>query len=357
MTDSGRERVMPTVTLAPSYVIPRLIKGGWQLAGGHGTIDHAQAIADMTAFADAGMTAFDCADIYTGVESLIGDFLQAWRRERGSSAPPIRVHTKCVPDLEALPTLSRADITRIVDRSLQRLRVDTLDLVQLHWWDFDVPGVEQAALHLADLRTAGKLRHVGVTNMDAPHLRSLLDAGVPIVSHQVQLSLLDRRPLGAMASLCATHRIGMLTYGALAGGFFHERWLGAAEPTEPFENRSLVKYKLIIDEFGGWIAFQTLLRTLDDIATAHDTTIGAVAIRWVLDTPGVSATIVGARNRTHLPATLSAPSVTLTSDERARVQRLLDAAPGPSGDVYALERDKQSRHATIMRYNLNSAVS
>nr|MBP9105957.1 aldo/keto reductase [Gemmatimonadaceae bacterium] len=67
------------IDLAPSYRISRLIKGGWQLAGGHGTIDRAQAIADMQAFAEAGITTFDCADIYTGVEELIGEFLRQWR--------------------------------------------------------------------------------------------------------------------------------------------------------------------------------------------------------------------------------------------------------------------------------------
>ena len=57
------------------------------------------------------------------------------------------------------------------------------------------------------------------------------------MSHQVQLSLLDRRPLGAMAALCRERGVSLLCYGALAGGFFHERWLGAAEPVEPLENR------------------------------------------------------------------------------------------------------------------------
>ena len=346
---------MPQRALAPDYVIPRLIKGGWQLAGGHGAVHAEAAIADMTAFADAGITAFDCADIYTGVEELIGRFLRDWRNARGSDAPAIRVHTKCVPDLDALPTLTRADLEAIIDRSLRRLGVERLDLVQFHWWDFDIPGAVQAAVHLRDLQLAGKIHHLGATNFDTPHLTAMLDAGVPLVSHQVQLSVLDARALGEMATLCNTRGIGLLCYGALAGGFLHERWLGAPEPRAPLENRSLVKYKLIIDDFGGWALFQRLLQLLQRIATAHGTTIGTIAIRHVLDAPTVAAAIVGARSTAHLAPTLAATAITLSPDERHALTALLGERTGPVGDVYALEREKGGRHASIMRYNLNTA--
>ena len=345
---------LPQHSLAPDYTIPRLIKGGWQLAGGHGAVNSESAIADMVAFADAGMTAFDCADIYTGVEELIGVFLRYWRNERGADAATIRVHTKCVPDLDALPTLKRADIERIIDRSLTRLGVERLDLVQLHWWDYDTTGVIDAGLHLRDLQLAGKIHLIGGTNFDTTHLATLLDAGVPIASHQVQVSVLDGRALRAMSDLCTARGVGLLTYGALAGGFLHERWLGAPEPFMPLDNRSLVKYKLIIDDFGGWEPFQQLLAVLDRTAHAHQTTLGAIAIRYVLDQPAVAACIVGARSTAHLAATLAAPTLTLSDQEREAVRALHRAAPGPLGDVYSLEREKGGRHASVMRYNLNT---
>jgi len=347
--------MIPSTTLARGYTIPRLIKGGWQLAGGHGTIDHDEAIADMMAYADAGITAFDCADIYTGVEELIGEFLRAWRAQHGASAVPIRVHTKCIPDRDALRTLSFDTIERLIDRSRARLGVDTLDLVQLHWWDYDVPGIEAAALHLATLQQQGAILHIGVTNMDTAHLRALLDAGVPVVSHQVQCSLMDRRVFGPMASLCAERGIGVLAFGALAGGFFHERWLGAKEPLAPFENRSLLKYKLIIDEVGGWSYFQELLRALHAIAVVHQSTIGAVALQSVLAESVIAACIVGARHTRHLAATLRASRLSLSAQDRRAIRDVFDSARELSGDVYALEREKGGTHASIMRYNLNSA--
>ena len=113
---------LPRVRLASGYTISCLLKGGWQLAGGHGAVDPAEALADMDRFVDAGITTFDCADIYTGVEALIGEWLK--RRTRRGSAPPVQVHTKYVPDLDRLSTHSRADVTRGVDRSLTRLGVE-----------------------------------------------------------------------------------------------------------------------------------------------------------------------------------------------------------------------------------------
>lgn len=331
----------------------RLIKGGWQLAGGHGSIEESAAIADMFAYAEAGITAFDCADIYTGVEAMIGKFLVQWRERHGAGAPAIRVHTKCVPDLDLLATLTRADLERTIDRSLRRLGTEQLDLVQFHWWDYDRGDPVQAALHLDAMRREGKIAALGVTNTDLPHLRAMVEAGVPIRAHQLQCSLLDRRALGAMRDYCVQQGIKLYTYGSLAGGFLHERWLGASAPAEPLENRSLVKYRLIMDEWGGWEPFQALLRALHAVAQRHRTTVGAVALRWVLDQPGVTAAIVGSRNAKHLAGTLAALSLSLNDGERAELAAALGSASGPAGDVYALEREKGGRHAVIMRYGLN----
>ena len=339
---------MTRATLASGYDISRVLKGGWQLAGGHGAVDPDTALADMDRFAEAGITTFDCADIYTGVEELIG----RWRRTRPAAAAAVQVHTKYVPDLDRLSTHSRADVARGIDRSLQRLGVDALDLVQLHWWDYDVPGYVDAALWLAELQTAGKIRHVGLTNFDRQRVAEIVGAGVPVVSHQVQYSVIDRRPV-AMARDLASRSIGLLCYGALAGGFLSERWLDAPAPAGALENRSLVKYRLIIDEFGGWDLFQRLLRALHDIGDRHGTGIGSVAMRWVLDQPGVAGIIVGARHAQHLSSIAAALTLELTDADRDAIAAIHAEATGPGGDVYALERIKGGAHGSIMRYTLN----
>jgi aryl-alcohol dehydrogenase-like predicted oxidoreductase len=341
---------LPRASLAPGYSISRLLKGGWQLAGGHGPIDTAAALDDMDRFAGAGITTFDCADIYAGVETLIGRWLE---RRHARATTPVQVHTKYVPDLDRLPAHARADVTRGIDRSLSRLGVEALDLVQLHWWDDEVPGYVEAAGWLDELRRAGKVRHVGLTNFDQPRVREILTAGVPVVSHQVQYSVLDRRPAHGLSAFCAEHGIGLLCYGALAGGFLSRRYLGRPAPSPPLDNRSLVKYRLIIDEFGGWDGLQQMLTVLDEVAIRHGVGIGAVAIRWVLDQPGVAGVIVGARHTRHLEGTIQAATLALDARDHGEIARVQDASKGPTGDVYGLERVKGGRHAAIMRYSLN----
>ncbi len=344
---------IPRVELAPGYTISRVLKGGWQLAGGHGPVDEAAALDDMDRFVEAGVTTFDCADIYTGVETLIGGWLKRRKGSAGAAAAAgVQVHTKYVPDLDRLPAHSRADVVRGVDRSLARLGVERLDLVQLHWWDYDVPGYVEAAVWLDELRRAGKIRHVGLTNFDRQRLSEIVAGGAAITSHQVQYSVLDRRPAAGVAAQCAGNGIGLLCYGAVAGGFFSDRWLGAPDPSPPLENRSLVKYRLIIDEFGGWDRFQELLAALGRIASRHQATIGAVAIRWVLDQPGVSGVIVGARHARHLDQIRKACAMTLDDADRMEIARVQSASRGPEGEVYGLERVKGGPHASIMRYGL-----
>jgi aryl-alcohol dehydrogenase-like predicted oxidoreductase len=156
-----------------------------------------------------------------------------------------------------------------------------------------------------------------------------------------------------MTDLWARHGIGLLCYGALAGGFLSRRYLRSADPATPLENRSLVKYRLIIEEFGGWDHFQQMLACLDTVAARHSVGIGAVAIRWVLDRPGVSGVIVGARHARHLADIVSACTLALTDEDRADIARVQSEFAGPGGDVYGLERVKDGRHAAIMRYTLN----
>ena len=338
-----------TTELAPNYRASRLIKGCWHLAGGHGEVDQAQAIKDMAAFVEAGLTTFDCADHYIGVEALIGRF----RREHPNLATQLQVHTKCVPDYDRLTTWDRAYLTEIIDRSLERLGVDQLDLVQFHWWNLAQPGYVEALGILSDLRREGKIAHLGLTNFNTAVTREILDAGIPLVSTQVQYSLLDSRPDQGMVSLCKERGIQLLCYGTLAGGLLSEAWLGQAEPTEPLANRSHTKYKLIIEDFGGWDLFQEMLQALKTIATRHGVGLGDVATRWVIDRPQVGSAIMGFTSTRHLPATQRIESLRLNAQDHALLTPLLARRTGPAGDCYDIERDKEGRHGRIMRYNQN----
>jgi aryl-alcohol dehydrogenase-like predicted oxidoreductase len=344
-----------TFELSPAYSISRVIRGGWQLAGGHGAIVRDQAVTDLIAAFDAGIWTYDCADIYTGVEELIGAARLRIANERGlDAAARMKVHTKLVPDLERLANISRDYISGIVEQSLRRLKTERLDLVQFHWWDYSLPGYLDAMGWLNELREEGKVHNVGTTNFDTLHVAEILKAGIPVVSQQLQYSVLDRRPANSLAALAKQHDVRFLCYGTVAGGFLGDKWLGAPEPDMPLENRSLVKYKLIIDDFGGWDLFQSLLRTLKAIGDRHDVDIATVASAWVLAQPQVGAVIVGARNQAHALANARIMDIVLSGDDHSRIAAILAESRGPLGDVYTLERDRTGRHGSIMHYNLNA---
>jgi aryl-alcohol dehydrogenase-like predicted oxidoreductase len=232
--------------------------------------------------------------------------------------------------------------------------MERLDLVQFHWWDYSVARYVETALELDRLRRAGKIAHIGLTNFDTPRLAQFIDAGIPVLTHQVQYSVLDDRPTHGMAEFCAQHDINLLCYGTVSGGFLSERWLGQPAPGRGEGNRSLIKYRLIIDEFGGWELFQQLLRVLSAIAAAHETDIATIATRIMLERGQVAAAIVGAVNTSHLPSHLRLGEVILSDEERSMIERITDRRLGPAGDVYDLERDRTGVHGRIMKYGLNA---
>ena len=345
--------LVPKRQLRESYSISRIIKGGWQLAGDHGPIVPDRVVQDMFAFVDAGITTFDCADIYTGVEELIGAFRAQLKQTHGANiAGQVKIHTKYVPDRDSLATLQFADVEKVIDRSLKRLGQEQLDLVQFHWWNYDIPGHAEAISHLETIRKKGKINLIGVTNFDVEHLTEL--CGVcDIASAQIQFSLLDTRAAGAFTKAAQENNVKLFVYGTLAGGFLTDAWIDRPDPGFEFKNRSLVKYRLIIEEFGGWDLFQSLLHTLSNIALRQGADISTVAIRAMLDNPNVTAAIVGARYANRLPHTLSAFTIELSADDRNSIQEILKQRKGPNGSVFGLERDTAGAHGKIMKYNLN----
>ncbi len=336
--------------IASGYSIARVINGCWQLTpdhgGGPGSEKEIHRIfADLV---DHGFTTFDCADIYIGVEETLGKF-----RRTLSDPDKIQIHTKYAANRDTLHELTNKDIDAAIARSLERLGVEQLDLLQYHWWNYDVPGLANLTDRLVRAQDAGKIRLLGVTNFDTAHVREIVNSGARIVSVQAQYSLLDRRPEKQMAILSAEAGIALLPYGVLAGGFLTERFLGAASPADM--NRSLQKYRLIIDEFGGWGAFQKLLKLLSRIASKHRASVGAIAARWVLDQPGVGAVILGTGSKSRAKENVGLSSLNLDQEDQQSLADLLQAQSIPPGDMYDLERDFDGPHAKIIKMNLHDA--
>ncbi len=336
-------------SLVAGYEISPVIKGGWQLSSGHSLdrkIEDEQAISDTVAFIEAGIATLDFGDIYTGVEELIGKAVK-----RLANRDLVRLHTKYVPNENFLHDFDRTDVRTIVERSLTRLGVETVDLVQFHWWKYEAQNYLVAMEELFKLKAEGKIRHVGITNFDLPHVKEFVSAGFKPASIQLQYSILDRRPEAGLTEYCAANDIGLLCYGTVAGGFLSEKFLNVPEPKQ-VETRSNVKYQLIIEEFGGWALFQELLQALKSIADKYSTDIATIASAYMLGRPAVKGVIVGARNISHLQSNLRIPEIVLTADDLAALQAVLSRSTGPTGEVYYLER-YTDKHRNIMHTNNN----
>jgi aryl-alcohol dehydrogenase-like predicted oxidoreductase len=277
----------------PDLRICRILNGMWQVSGAHGYIEPARAVEEMFAYHNAGFTAWDLADHYGPAEDLIGNFRRQFAARHGvDRLSEIQAFTKWVP---APGRMTRRLVDDAIGISLSRMGVECLDLLQFHWWDYKDANYLDALEHLANLQHEGKIHHLALTNFDTERLGLIADR-IPVVSNQVQYSLIDRRPDIRMASFCRDHAISLLAYGTLLGGLLSERYLGCPEPRRPELNTaSLQKYKNMIDAWGGWTLFQQLLAVLKQIADKHRVSIANVGVRYILDRPAVAGVIIGAR--------------------------------------------------------------
>jgi aryl-alcohol dehydrogenase-like predicted oxidoreductase len=315
----------------PDLQICRLLNGMWQVSGAHGKIDSQGAIAMMFQYLDAGYTTWDLADHYGPAEDLIGEFRRQLRSQRGETAlSQIQAFTKWVP---RPGKMTRQIVEDNINISLRRMDGSTLDLLQFHWWEYRDSNYLDALKYLAELQQAGKIRHLALTNFDTEHLQIIVEHGIPIVSNQVQYSLVDRRPEVAMAQFCEQHNIKLLTYGTLCGGFFSDQYLGAKEPGGfNLSTVSQRKYKQMIDAWGGWGLFQELLQVLSAIAQKHQVSLANVAVRAILDQPAVGGVIVGARLSIseHLVDNACVFGFTLDAEDYAKI----DAISSQSRDLF-----------------------
>jgi len=281
--------------LAPDLKICRIVNGMWQVAGGHGYIEHELAIADMTRYHDAGFTSWDLADIYGPAEDFIGEFRGRLLISKGKEElDKTQALTKWVPQPGRI---TRSMVKENIERSLRRMNVNTLDLLQFHWWDYNNPYYMDALKYLSDLRDEGRIRHIGLTNFDTERIQIMKDSEIQIVSNQVQYSIIDRRPEVKMMPFCLKHNISLLAYGSICGGLLSELYLGRKQQPSTVElnTLSLRKYMKMIEAWGGWNLFQELLLTLKRIAHKYNVSIANVATRYILDKSAVAGVIIGVR--------------------------------------------------------------
>jgi aryl-alcohol dehydrogenase-like predicted oxidoreductase len=281
--------------LAPDLTICRIVNGMWQVAGGHGYIEHESAIADMIRYHEAGFTSWDLADIYGPAEDFIGEFRRRLLTPKGKEElDKTQALTKWVPQPGRI---TRSIVKENIEISLRRMNVSSLDLLQFHWWDYNNPYYMDALNYLSELRDEGRIKHIGLTNFDTERIQIMRDSDIQIVSNQVQYSIIDRRPEVKMIPFCLKHNITLLAYGSICGGLLSESYLGRTRQPSTLElnTLSLRKYMKMIEAWGGWSLFQELLSTLKRIAEKYNVSIANVATRYILDKSAVAGVIIGVR--------------------------------------------------------------
>lgn len=318
-----------------ALVVPPVVVGCWQLL--EREKDPEQAFATLEAYHQAGLNTFDTADIYGPSEQILGEFQR--RVLANEPEAKLEFYTKFVTG-DPSPAAAR----RTNDRSRQALGVQSLRLVQFHWWDFADKRFVQAAGHLGTLQKEGRVEHVAVTNFDVAHLRMLLDAGVDVKANQVQFSLLDRRPENGMLAFCREKGIQLLAYGSVAGGWLSDKYLGAKEGSVNPRTASMRMYLDSLLAWGSWSLYQELLQALRQVGLRHGASVAHVAGQWTLQrirhAGGGGGLIVGVRDTRHLEATktLAAMPFELDGGDLAKIDAVLQKGNPPRGDCYSRER-------------------
>ena len=306
--------------------------GTWQLGGDWGDFDERVATAAIRHALELGINFFDTAQAYGfgASERLLGAALAPELRSRRDE---IVIATKggLRPDGDdgVARDASPGWLREGVERSLQALGVDHIDLYQLHWPDPAVP-VAQTAGALQELVAEGKIRHVGVSNFDASQMAAFART-LPVETLQPPYHLFRRDIEGEVLPYCAEHDLGVLVYGPLAHGLL----TGAIDERTAFEPSD---WRAASPLFQGDTLRRNLeaVRRLERLARELDTTVSALAIAWTLANRAVDVAIVGARRAAHIEDSVGAADLPLDELDLAEIDAIMDGAiavGGPSPET------------------------
>jgi len=267
-----------------------------------------EAFAIMDAAWEGGIRWFDTADAYGGgrSEAAIG----AWIAATGHR-PRLTTKTFNPMDEGADSGLSRERVLRQIESSLERLRVERVDLYLAHEFDPDVL-LEEAFATLEELVERGLIGAYGVSNFSAEQLEAALEVGRPSVA-QNSYSLLERGDEEGVLPLCVEHGIAYQAFSPLAGGWLTGKYR-RDQPHPPGSRMTLrADPYLHLDD-------ERVYRGLDRLAERGD--LATLALAWVLSHPGVSAIVVGPRRPQHLEPALAARDLVMSASERAEIASL-----------------------------------
>ena len=276
---------------------------------------------------EVGINFFDTADVYSLGESerIAGRLL----RELGARRENLVIATKVNGQMSDDPNdrgLSRKHILDSIDKSLQRLQMDYVDLYQIHRWDSTVP-IEETLEALLDVVKAGKARYIGASSMYAWQFAKALHTSerhgwTRFVSMQNHYNLVYREEEREMIPLCREEGIGLIPWSPMARGFFagnRQRGGGggtARAQADPFANELYFREE----------DFKVAAR-VDEIAQERGRTGPQVALAWLLNKSHISAPIIGASKMEHLDQAIAALDIKLSDEEVKRLEELYRPHP------------------------------
>ena len=310
-------------------------------AGGHDQLD---------VFVEAGGTLVDTADVYGGgdpgaSEEIVG----RWLDDRPSDVTDrVVLATKARfttgPDRNDVG-LSRRHLDRALEASLRRLRVDTVDLYQVHAFDPLTP-LEETLRFLDDAVRAGKVRYVGLSNFAGWQVQRAVDLAdrhgwAGPVTHQPQYNLLAREVEWEIVPACRANGLGLLPWSPLGGGWLTGKYTRDQRPsgaTRLGEDpaRGVEAYDARAASERTW----AVVDALQTVAAGRGVPMGQVALAWLHDRPAVSSVILGARTTDQLRDNLGAAGLHLSEEETAR----LDAASDPAPAAYPYGASGREQH-------------
>src|SRR5271156_952703 len=278
-----------------------------------GSTDVEEAERQVDMCLDAGVNLIDTADVYSAglAEEILGQVLRG-RRDQVLVATKVRMGMGRGPNDSGL---SRHHIISGCEASLRRLGTDHIDLYQVHEWDGQTP-LEETMHALDDLVRSGKVRYVGVSNYASCRL-----ALAPLFSQQIYYSLQAREAQYELIPLAVDQGLGVLVWSPLAVGLLSGKY--RRNHQAPVGSRQLSDWgePPVYDPEG----LYDIVEILIGIAEQHEVSAAQVALAWTLGRPAVTSLVIGARTGDQLADNLEAADLTLTADERAR----LDKASAP----------------------------
>lgn len=327
-------------------VVSPLALGTMTFGPGEWGADEAASRAVFHAYREAGGNFIDTADIYSGGESerLVGQFIKETRSRdeivlatkfafNGSASP-----LAATPAGRGNPNAGGAgakNIHRALDASLARLGTDYIDLYWMHIWDGVTP-VEEIVQTLGDLVRAGKIRYYALSDMPAwlaiKAATIASERRVPgPIAIQVEYSLVARDVEGEHFPAAREGGMGVMPWSPLAGGFLTGKYRredttnsGRLSGANPFGQSKFSDQN--------W----RVLETLRTVAEEADRPPAQVALRWVMQRPGVASTLIGVRNAAQLAANIAAAEFELSDDQMARLNAVSAPQPGFSAGLTGL---------------------